>query len=121
MRTFNSGATRNDDTNKLDYEGFLSPIVLEEFAKYMHAHRKQADGNLRASDNWQKGISQEAYMKSAWRHFHDWWKLHRGLVALSSEDGHEVTKKEALCALMFNVMGYLFEEVRNEEKNQANQ
>jgi hypothetical protein len=61
MRNFTTGATRNSDVNKLDYEGFLSPVVLEEFAIYMQTHRKQADGKLRESDNWQKGIPKEVY------------------------------------------------------------
>ena len=115
MRTFNTGATRNSDNEKYDYEGFLSPAALEVFAAYMHLHRKQADGKLRDSDNWQKGIPKEAYMKSMWRHFFDVWKLHRGYTVVSSEDGHTVTMEEALCALMFNVQGYLHEQVCDPE------
>jgi len=105
MRQFDSGATRNLDESKLDFEGFLSPLVLERFAQYMHAHRQQADGVLRDSDNWQKGIPQVAYMKSGFRHFFDWWKEHRGI---STEEGLE----EALCALLFNVQGYLHEHLK---------
>lgn len=55
MRTFKTGATRNDDSNWIS-EGFLSPIALEKFAEYMNENRIQADGNVRDSDNWQKGI-----------------------------------------------------------------
>lgn len=102
MRKFDSGATRNDDTENLDYEGFLSPLALKAFAEYMHKHRKQADGELRASDNWQKGIPKEAYMKSGFRHFMDWWLEHRGS---ESREGME----DALCGLLFNVFGYLHE------------
>jgi hypothetical protein len=109
LRTFASGATRNLDNNKLDYEGFLSPLVIEAFGKYMHSHRLQKDGTMRDSDNWQKGIGFDVYMKSGWRHFFDWWKLHRGLDATSPEDGHQIDKVEALCALLFNVQGYMHE------------
>ena len=56
MRTFDSGATRDDDKEKIDPEGFLSVPALEAYFAYMHKHRKQADGSLRASDNWQKGM-----------------------------------------------------------------
>ena len=35
MRNFASGATRDDDKDKYDFEGFFSPIVLESFAAYM--------------------------------------------------------------------------------------
>lgn len=102
MREFKTGATRNDDTDKLDFEGFYHPLVMEAFAKYMHKHRIQADGKLRESDNWQKGIPKEAYMKSAWRHFFSWWKSHRGLK--TDED-----IIESICALQFNAQGYLLE------------
>ena len=102
MRTFTSGATRNDSDSKIDFEGFLSPLVIERFGEYMHKHRLQADGKLRDSDNWQKGIPKSAYMSSAWRHFFDMWKEHRGI---KTADGQE----EAICALMFNSMGYLHE------------
>lgn len=102
MRTFESGATRNLDESKLDFEGFFSPLVMERFAEYMHKHRKQADGKLRDSDNWQKGIPLDAYMKSGYRHFFDWWKEHRGI---STQEGLE----DSLCALLFNVQGYLHE------------
>ena len=102
MRIFESGATRDDDEGKYDYEGFLSPYVLERYAQYMHENRKQADGKMRASDNWQKGIPKDQYIKSAWRHFMDWWFGHREEF---SQEGTE----ETLCALMFNTMGYLHE------------
>lgn len=102
MREFDSGATRDSDDTKLDFEGFLSPLVLERYAEYMHSHRIQADGKERASDNWAKGIPTSAYMSSAWRHFFDWWKEHRGYA---SKDGIEI----AICALIFNCMGYLHE------------
>lgn len=108
MREFDTGATRDSDENKFDYEGFLSPAVLERYAEYMHKHRKQADGKLRDADNWQKGIPKTAYMKSAWRHFFDIWKEHRGVA---TKEGLE----DALCALLFNIMGYLHETLK--EKN----
>ena len=101
MRQFETGATRDTEEGKLDYEGFLSPLVLKRYAEYMHEHRIQADGNLRSSDNWQKGIPKDVYMKSAWRHFMDWWVSHRD----------EGCDQEAVCALLFNVMGYLHEEL----------
>ena len=103
MRNFDTGATRDTDEGKYDYEGFLSPLVLERFGEYMNKNRIQADGATRDSDNWQKGIPMDAYMKSGWRHFMDWWRIHR--LPERWGDGLE----EALCALMFNVMGYLHE------------
>lgn len=108
MREFNSGATRDSEEGKFDYEGFLSPLVLERYGEYMDKHRVQADEELRASDNWQKGMPLDTYMKSGWRHFMDWWKEHRGH---ESREGLE----DALCALMFNTMGYLHEVMKCDE------
>ena len=108
MRKFDSGATRDNNENKLDYEGFLSPIVIKRFAEYMNKHRVQADGELRTSDNWQKGIPKDVYIKSLLRHVMDLWADHRGY---ESRDGTE----EALCAILFNAQGYLFELLKNEE------
>ena len=102
MREFATGATRDDEGGKLDYEGFLSPLVLEAFARYMHAHQVQADGKVRPGDNWQRGIPRDVYMKSMWRHFMDCWKHHRGLPV-------EASHVDALMALAFNVMGYAYE------------
>lgn len=109
MRNFDTGATRDVDTNKFDYEGFLHPSVLERYAEYMHKNRVQADGKIRDSDNWQKGMPKESYMKSMWRHFLDVWKAHRGLPTKDSLE-------DALAALMFNVMGYLYETIRQRER-----
>lgn len=113
MREFTTGATRDSDENKLDYEGFYHPLVMERFAQYMHKHRIQADGKLRDSDNWQKGIPKDAYMKSGYRHFFDWWKEHR---SVETQDGLE----EALCALLFNVQGYLFEILKEKQNERSN-
>jgi uncharacterized protein YfbU (UPF0304 family) len=104
MRKFDTGATRNVDVNKLDFEGFLSPAVLIRYSEYLNKHRVQADGKLRDSDNWQRGIPREVYMKSAFRHFVDVWSAHRG--------NKNVDLQESLCAVVFNIMGYLFEALK---------
>ena len=73
MRSFDTGATRDTTEGKLDMEGFTHPMVEKQFAKYMNMNRLQSDGQLRDSDNWQKGIPQDAYMKSLRRHHDDAW------------------------------------------------
>ena len=103
-RQFETGATRDTDEGKFDYEGFLSPLVVERFGAYMHKHRHQSDGTLRDSDNWQRGIPLTAYIKSSWRHFLSWWKHHRGYPSEEIED--------TLCAVIFNASGYLHEILR---------
>ena len=112
MRKFYSGATRSSEGGKPDYEGYLSPLAVEAYGEYMLSHQKQADGTMRPSDNWQKGIPLASYMKSMWRHFLQVWKLHRGYEVKSPEDGHPVTVDEALCGLMFNVQGMLDATIR---------
>jgi len=107
-RLFETGATRDTDATKLDFEGFLSPAVLERFAQYMHECRLRnipPGQEIRASDNWQKGIPRDAYMKSMLRHVMDVWRGHRGGLPEPHSKAHE----DALCAIMFNAMGYLLE------------
>jgi hypothetical protein len=116
MRQFDTGATRNTDTGKNDYEGFYHPLIIEAYGNYMNKHRIQADGKLRDSDNWQKGIPKSAYMKSLWRHFLDAWFIHRGYERFSPETGDKLTMVEVLCAILFNVQGYLFEILKKEEQ-----
>lgn len=108
MREFETGATRDKDDNKYDYEGFLSPIALERFAEYMHKHRRQADGAMRDSDNWQKGIPIEAYRKSLVRHVLQCWGAWRD-HDMRDDKGEPIDEEEALCAIMFNVQGLLHE------------
>jgi hypothetical protein len=105
MRTFMTGATRSQNADKLDYEGFLSPLVLERFAQYLHHHRIQTDGKVRASDNWQKGIPINEYMSSLLRHCIDTWKRHDGYYTLEDLETN-------LCGVIFNANGYLFEIIK---------
>lgn len=114
-RTFPTGATRDMDNTKLDYEGFLSPFVLERFSQYMHECRLRniPEGQLvRGSDNWQKGMPLPVYMKSLVRHVVDAWKNHRANYGTSQPMPTPEMSKEiedTLCAIIFNVQGYLQE------------
>lgn len=102
IRTFGTGANRNSDEGKLDFEGFLCPNVLKTYAEYMHKNRFLENGQMRDSDNWQKGIPVPAYMKSMYRHFFDTWSNYRG-------NETPETQVQNLCGLMFNAMGMLHE------------
>jgi len=101
MREFDSGANRDNDDGKLDFDGFFSPAALESFAQYMHTHRQTTYG-YRDSDNWQRGIPLEEYRKSAFRHFFSFWKHSR-------LNPHDPGLEDDLCGLWFNVQGYLHE------------
>lgn len=103
MRTFKTGATRDSADDKLEYRGFLDPRVERSFAEYMHHHRKQADGQLRDSDNWKKGIPLTAYFDSHDRHYREFWEA-------SVYDRNNVDRLiELLNAEKFNINGTIFE------------
>lgn len=106
---FATGATRSTNEGKVDYEGHLNPDVLAVFGEYMHAHRVQRDGQLRASDNWQKGIPTYRYVKSLIRHTFEFWRMWRGTVVRNPDSGAHFTFREVLSAMLFNVMGIIFE------------
>jgi hypothetical protein len=115
IRKFETGATRDTDNGKYDYEAFLSPIVLERYAQYLHKHRLQTNGDMRPGDNWQRGIPKDVYMKSLIRHTMDAWKLHRGYTAIDIKTKEPIDIEDALSGVMFNTMGYIFENLK--EKN----
>lgn len=110
VRRFESGATRDTDEGKLDFEAYLNPLVLLEYARYMQEHQARSDGTKRAGDDWQKGMPSDVYMKSLWRHMEDVWLLHRGYDMDARTD-----KPTALCAIIFNAMGMLYNELHGKQ------
>lgn len=119
IRTFDTGANRNADTGKPDYDGFLSVPVLRRYGAYMHEHRHLEDGTLRDADNWQKGIPVDVYRKSMLRHVFDVWELGRQtpdntevMGAVVDSAGSLVDMESALCAVIFNAMGLLHETLK---------
>ena len=115
MRHFGTGATRDQDTSKFDYEGFNSPLVEKAFASYMNTHRIQPDGSVRASDNWQLGIPLDAYIKSLIRHVEDLRLHHRGV----GDEAVDSDLISVLCAIRFNVNGYLLEVLKAKRAQRA--
>lgn len=113
IRVFETGATRDQNQDKLDYSGFLSPLALQRFAQYMHKHRRQADGSMRASDNWKKGIPIAAYKESMIRHVVEWWKLYEQNWSMEHSDELE----ELACAILFNVQGFLHESAKARQRS----
>lgn len=114
-RLFETGATRDTDDSKLDFEGFISPAVLRRYAEYMHECRTKnvpPGDKLRASDNWQKGIPKEAYVKSMIRHTIEAWQQ----WDWETKGGDRVSQT-TLCAIMFNVQGLLFEMLKEDERH----
>lgn len=112
MREFTTGATRDDAQTKPDYRGFISPAVLKRYGEYMLSHQIQADGKLRDSDNWKKGIPQKEYLSSLLRHVVDVWALiERGpnYPVPISNGTYEGAVQDPLCAILFNAQGLLHE------------
>ena len=111
IRTFDSGATRDTDQGKLDYEAALSPIVLERYLQYIQKHTILPDGSKRGYDNWQQMFGEKHFnvcIKSAFRHFVDVWKQHRGF---KGQDELE----NSICAAIFNMQAYLFKLLKDKQ------
>ena len=113
MRKFADGATRDDDTNKLDFEAFNNPLVDKCYANYLHKHRVQSDGSLRDGDNWQKLFGDnhtDVCIKSICRHTVDARLAHRGYRS-------EQPIMDSLCAIIFNANAYLLKLMLEEEQD----
>jgi hypothetical protein len=104
VRKFETGATRDDNSNKPDHSGFMSPRAIKMFGAYMQKHQRQADGQLRSSSNWKLGMPIECYKESLIRHVVDFWDEY--------EQGKWSEADELACAIFFNVQGYLHERAR---------
>jgi hypothetical protein len=114
VRTFDTGATRDLDDTKDDPEGFYTPRVIHRFNQYMTHNRHLADGSVRDSDNWQKGIPREAYAKSLWRHHLAAWSEHRAWVSGDSTYDRDQLEVD-LCGVIFNAQGMLDTILKNKE------
>lgn len=104
VRAYGTGATRDDNANKLSYSKGLSSQVLQRYLEYLGEHRVQADGKLRDWDNWKKGIPLKDYIDSLTRHTHDAVRASQGLPVPEN-----ASLEDLLCAVIFNASGGLFE------------
>lgn len=112
-RQFKTGASRNSDTDKLDYEGFNSPIVNWYYAQYMHKHRLLEDGTLRDSDNWTRGFPISVIEKSLARHYQDYHLTTRGYDVMENGEKHDI--KDVLCGIIFNAKAHLHELLKDDK------
>jgi hypothetical protein len=117
IRTFATGATRGTGEAKLEPFGFISPLALHRFSEYMHRHRLQADGSLRSSDNWKKGIPTSEYVQSFFRHAFDFWLVVSGHAPRF--DPSVSDPQEIACSLLFNIQGYLHETLQGHDIDEA--
>ena len=110
MRTFDTGATRNDDSKKPDYRGILSWSAIRRYGEYMVEHRVQADGTLRDSDNWKKGIPMKEFISSLMRHTVDLTDEFDSRTFTSDKEIEDLA-----CAIIFNAQGFLHEFLKAKE------
>lgn len=106
-RTFETGATKNNDLERIDWIRMISLPALFAYGRYMSKHRRQADGNMREFDNWKGkagtgGIPQAELVESLVRHTLDLAALQTGNLPM-----RECDQVETCCAILFNAMGYL--------------
>lgn len=136
IRQFSTGANRNSDSGKLDYEGFNSPLVEKDYAEYLNRHRRLSDGTLRDSDNWQKMFGDKHFdvcVKSGLRHTFDWWMFHRGFPEATAaytevtrfenpekpftiDERIALATKEAINGAIFNLKAYNFKLLMDKQK-----
>ena len=102
IRTFDTGATRSNEPDRIDWIKLFSFPVLFRYAEYMNKHSVQPDGSIRPMDNWKKGIPKGELLESLFRHVLDLVALHEGVKGM-----RENTVEDSCCAIMFNIMGYL--------------
>jgi hypothetical protein len=109
IRHFETGATRNPSTHKINPAKAMSSLVMERYCRYMASRRVQPGGEIRSDDNWKKGIDLDSYMESGQRHNLHWLEIHDGFECTDEDSGEKVDLETACCALLFNVSGYLHE------------
>lgn len=117
-RVFKTGANRNSDEGKLDYEAFNHPLVDWYYAQYMHSHRKLEDGTLRDGDNWQKGFPPDVIQKSLARHYKDYHLVTHGIKVIEGGKEHDI--KDILCGIIFNCKAHLLELLKDTKRVDRN-
>jgi hypothetical protein len=106
-KTYDSGAIRSDDGDKIDPEASLSPLAVLMYCEYMKKHTLLPDGSKRLFDNWQQGFPKDRLIKSLLRHSLDLWLYQRDFAgaAVESED-------DALSAIFFNVQTLMHQRMK---------
>lgn len=119
LEEFKTGATRSASAERWAPARFTSSLVLHRYYEFMHKNRFQKDGSVREPDNWKLGIPSKNYMASLDRHFHEvklLWEFPE--VPWVNDEGKKIDWEDALCALLFNVMGLLYNSLLGKITNQ---
>lgn len=114
MRTFKTGATRDDDFGKLEYSNYIHPLCDFSYARYMKT-KQIIDGEYREWDNRQKGIPKDSLLASLVRHteilkllykWYEVYELENGEIVVNPENIQEWSNRKTieneLNAIRFN-------------------
>lgn len=98
VRTFESGAIRDNDTSKEDYIETISWTAFKRYAQYMTSKKvKYGAGNFK------KGIPIESYEQSLVRHLQKY-------LSNKYEGGTIEKEEDHLSAMLFNIFGIMHNE-----------
>ena len=103
-RKFESGAIRDDDSQKEDYIETISWTAFKRYSQYM-TWKKSKYGSW----NFKKGIPIESYEQSLVRHLQKY-------LENKYEDWYIEKDEDHLSAMIFNLLGIMHEEWREQKK-----
>ena len=97
-RKFDTGAVRDDDSDKEDYIETISWRAMKRYAQYMTSKKgRYGDGNFK------KGIPIASYEQSMARHMQKY-------LENKYEGGDDEKAEDHLSAMVFNIFGIMHEE-----------
>ena len=100
VRSFDSGAIRDNDSTKPDFIETVSWTAFRRFGEYMTGKKSRY-----GSGNFKKGIPVESYEQSLVRHLQKY-------LENKYEQGVCEVNEDHLSAMVFNVFGIIHEEER---------
>jgi hypothetical protein len=89
VRTFETWATRDIDTGKLEYSDYINPLCDYSFANFMK-WKQYINWTIRAWNNWQKWIPNESLLSSLVRHTEIIKLLYQGYRVFETKDRNDV-------------------------------
>lgn len=98
IRNFDTGAIRDTEDNKEDYNETISWTAFKRYAQYMTGKKKKY-----GAGNFKKGIPIESYERSLLRHVQKYMEN-------KYEDGIVERDEDHIAAIVFNAFGIMHEE-----------
>jgi hypothetical protein len=95
---FKTGAIRDSQEGKTDYNETISWTALNRYARYMTGKKAKY-----GAGNFKKGIETWSYVQSMLRHVDKWMRN-------TYEEGNDEKDEDHLSAIVFNVFGIMHNE-----------